>query len=83
MVSRILQYPTTATLGLDRRRRMLEIARRWDATLMEEDAYSLLKEDEDDEDDQNDEQPASSPWRRLASFPTLPVLRSGKGSFSG
>jgi DNA-binding transcriptional MocR family regulator len=45
VVSPTLHNPTTASMGLDRRRRLVEIARKWDATLVEEDVYGLLKED--------------------------------------
>ena len=45
VVSPTLHNPTTASMGLDRRRRLVDIARRWDATLVEEDVYGLLKED--------------------------------------
>jgi len=45
VVSPTLHNPTTASMGLDRRRRLVDIARAWDATLVEEDVYGLLKED--------------------------------------
>lgn len=44
VVSPSLHNPTTATMGLERRRRIVEIARKWDATLVEEDVYGLLQE---------------------------------------
>ena len=44
VVSPTLHNPTTATMGLERRRRIVEIARKWDATLVEEDVYGLLPE---------------------------------------
>lgn len=42
VVSPTLHNPTTATMGLDRRRKIVEIARKWDTTLVEEDVYGLL-----------------------------------------
>ena len=45
VVSPTLHNPTTATMGLERRRRLVEIARKWDVTLVEEDVYGLLRED--------------------------------------
>jgi len=44
VVSPTLHNPTTATMGLARRQRIIEIARKWDATLVEEDVYGLLPE---------------------------------------
>jgi DNA-binding transcriptional MocR family regulator len=44
VVSPTLHNPTTATMGLARRHRILEVARKWDATLVEEDVYGLLPE---------------------------------------
>lgn len=40
-----LQNPTTATMGLERRRTLVAIARKWDALIIEEDVYGLLRED--------------------------------------
>jgi DNA-binding transcriptional MocR family regulator len=45
MVSPTLHNPTTATMGLPRRLRIVEIARKWDVTLVEEDVYGLLRPD--------------------------------------
>jgi len=45
VVSPTLHNPTTATMGLPRRRRLVELARKWDVILVEEDVYGLLKED--------------------------------------
>jgi DNA-binding transcriptional MocR family regulator len=39
-----LQNPTTATMSLDRRRALLEVARRHDVMVLEDDAYGLLPE---------------------------------------
>jgi DNA-binding transcriptional MocR family regulator len=39
-----LHNPTSATMGADRRRQIVEIARRWDVLLIEEDVYGLLPE---------------------------------------
>lgn len=44
VVSPTLHNPTTATMGMARRRRIVEIARKWDVTLVEEDVYGLLPE---------------------------------------
>lgn len=44
VVSPTLHNPTTATMGMERRRRLVEIARKWGVTLVEEDVYGLLKE---------------------------------------
>ena len=44
VVSPTLHNPTTATMGMARRRRLVEIARKWDAMLVEEDVYGLLPE---------------------------------------
>jgi len=44
VLSPTLHNPTTATMGLERRRRVLELARRWDVLLVEEDVYGLLPE---------------------------------------
>jgi len=40
-----LQNPTTATMSLERRRTLVALARKWDALLVEEDVYGLLRED--------------------------------------
>jgi DNA-binding transcriptional MocR family regulator len=45
VVSPTLHNPTTATMGLARRRKLVEIARKWEATLVEEDVYGMLKRD--------------------------------------
>jgi DNA-binding transcriptional MocR family regulator len=45
VVSPTLHNPTTATMGIQRRRRIVEIARKWDVILIEEDVYGLLPED--------------------------------------
>ncbi|MCE1229317.1 MAG: PLP-dependent aminotransferase family protein [Firmicutes bacterium] len=45
IVSPTLHNPTTATLGLERRRQIVAIARAWDVLLVEEDVYGLLKEE--------------------------------------
>jgi DNA-binding transcriptional MocR family regulator len=45
VVSPTLHNPTTATMGLERRKRIVEIARKWDVTLVEEDVYGLLREE--------------------------------------
>ncbi|HNX30312.1 MAG TPA: PLP-dependent aminotransferase family protein [Holophaga sp.] len=45
VVSPTLHNPTTATMGLERRRRIVEIARKHDVLLVEEDVYGLLRED--------------------------------------
>jgi DNA-binding transcriptional MocR family regulator len=42
VLSPTLHNPTTATMGADRRRRIVEIARRWDVLMVEEDVYGLL-----------------------------------------
>ena len=44
VVSPTLHNPTTATMGLDRRRRIVDIARKWEVMLIEEDVYGLLPE---------------------------------------
>ena len=44
VVSPTLHNPTTATMGLARRRRIVEIARKWNVILVEEDVYGLLQE---------------------------------------
>jgi DNA-binding transcriptional MocR family regulator len=44
VVSPTLHNPTTATMGLPRRRKLVEIARKWDVILVEEDVYGLLQE---------------------------------------
>jgi DNA-binding transcriptional MocR family regulator len=45
VVSPTLHNPTTATMGLERRKRIVDLARKWDVLLVEEDVYGLLKED--------------------------------------
>jgi DNA-binding transcriptional MocR family regulator len=45
VVSPTLHNPTTATMGMPRRRKIVEIARKWDVILVEEDVYGLLRED--------------------------------------
>lgn len=40
-----LHNPTTATMGLERRRTLVAIARKWDVLIIEEDVYGLLRED--------------------------------------
>lgn len=40
-----LHNPTTATMSLERRRTLVAIARKWDAMIVEEDVYGLLRED--------------------------------------
>ncbi len=45
VVSPTLHNPTTATMGLERRKRLVEIARKHDAILIEEDVYGLLREE--------------------------------------
>jgi len=40
-----LHNPTTLTMGLERRRALVAIARKWDALIVEEDVYGLLRED--------------------------------------
>ena len=42
VLSPTLHNPTTATMGADRRRRIVEVARRYDARIIEEDVYGLL-----------------------------------------
>ena len=44
IVSPTLHNPTVATMGLQRRLKLVEIARKWDVTLVEEDVYGLLQE---------------------------------------
>jgi DNA-binding transcriptional MocR family regulator len=44
VVSPTLHNPTTATMGLERRQRLVAIARKHDAILVEEDVYGLLPE---------------------------------------
>jgi DNA-binding transcriptional MocR family regulator len=44
VVSPTLHNPTTATMGMQRRRKLVEIARKWDVILVEEDVYGLLQE---------------------------------------
>jgi DNA-binding transcriptional MocR family regulator len=44
IVSPTLHNPTAATMGLERRQRIVDIARAWDVTLVEEDVYGLLQE---------------------------------------
>ena len=44
VVSPTLHNPTTATMSLERRQRIVAIARKWDAVLVEEDVYGLLPE---------------------------------------
>ena len=44
VLSPTLHNPTTATMSADRRRQVVEIARRWDVILVEEDVYGLLPE---------------------------------------
>jgi DNA-binding transcriptional MocR family regulator len=44
VVSPTLHNPTTATMGLERRRKIVDIARKWDVMLVEEDVYGLLQE---------------------------------------
>jgi DNA-binding transcriptional MocR family regulator len=44
VLSPTLHNPTTATMTADRRRQIVEIARRWDVILIEEDVYGLLPE---------------------------------------
>jgi DNA-binding transcriptional MocR family regulator len=45
VVSPTLHNPTTTTMSLPRRRTLAAIARKWDAVLVEEDVYGLLRED--------------------------------------
>lgn len=45
VISPTLHNPTTATLDLARRKRIVEIARRWDVLLIEEDVYGMLPEE--------------------------------------
>ncbi|HPC82181.1 MAG TPA: PLP-dependent aminotransferase family protein [Thermoanaerobaculaceae bacterium] len=42
VLSPTLHNPTTATMGLERRQRLVEIARRHDVVIVEEDVYGLL-----------------------------------------
>jgi len=44
IVSPTLHNPTTATMSLERRERIVAIARKWNLTLVEEDVYGLLPE---------------------------------------
>lgn len=44
VLSPTLHNPTTATMSAERRQRIVEIARRWDALVIEEDVYGLLLE---------------------------------------
>ena len=44
VISPTLHNPTTATMDLARRQRIVAIARTWDVTLIEEDVYGLLPE---------------------------------------
>lgn len=44
VLSPTLHNPTTATMSLERRRQIVEIARRYDVILIEEDVYGLLPE---------------------------------------
>jgi DNA-binding transcriptional MocR family regulator len=44
VVSPTLHNPTTATMGPQRRQRIVEIARHWDVMLVEEDVYGLLRD---------------------------------------
>jgi DNA-binding transcriptional MocR family regulator len=44
VVSPTLHNPTTATMSLERRERIVAIARRWDVVVVEEDVYGLLPE---------------------------------------
>lgn len=44
VVSPTLHNPTTASMGLERRQRLVAVARKWDVTLVEEDVYGLLQE---------------------------------------
>jgi DNA-binding transcriptional MocR family regulator len=44
VVSPALHNPTTATMSMERRHRIVEIARKWDVMLVEEDVYGLLQE---------------------------------------
>ncbi|MDR3671572.1 MAG: PLP-dependent aminotransferase family protein [Holophaga sp.] len=44
VVSPTLHNPTTATMSLQRRRRIVEIARKWNVMLVEEDVYGMLQE---------------------------------------
>jgi DNA-binding transcriptional MocR family regulator len=45
VLSPTLHNPTTTTMSLERRRRLVGIARRWDAVIIEEDVYGLLAAD--------------------------------------
>jgi DNA-binding transcriptional MocR family regulator len=45
VVSPTLHNPTTATMGMQRRRKIIDIARKWDVILVEEDVYGLLQVD--------------------------------------
>lgn len=44
VLSPTLHNPTSATMSADRRRQIVEVARRWDALVIEEDVYGLLPE---------------------------------------
>lgn len=45
VVSPTLHNPTTATMSLERRKRIVAIARKWNVFLVEEDVYGLLPEE--------------------------------------
>ena len=45
VLSPTLHNPTTATMSLARRQRIVELARQWDVILVEEDVYGMLPED--------------------------------------
>jgi len=44
VLSPTLHNPTTTTMSLERRRQLVNIARRWNVTIVEEDVYGLLAE---------------------------------------